>query len=89
MFKDRVENNSLKNVFTYWEQKNWPILFQELLITFVKISTTFDICELLGKDLLCRSFLWVKIFHTKEWKGSIYRSRACFEPGLKFMKSTR
>ena len=34
IFKDRVENNSLKNFNTYWQQRNRLIVLQKLLVTF-------------------------------------------------------
>ena len=34
-FKHLVENNSLKNLTTYWAQQNWPIVLQNVLMSFI------------------------------------------------------
>ena len=41
--KGWVENNSLKNFNTHWQQQNWAIIWQKLLATFLIDSCKISI----------------------------------------------
>ena len=52
----KIENNSLKNFTTYWQQRNSPIVCRCCLSPFSWIGTTFDFFQLLRKDPPCKRF---------------------------------
>ena len=55
--KHKVENKSFQNFTTYWQQQNWAIILQNLVVTFFRISTPLDFFQLLGKVPVCKQFL--------------------------------
>ena len=42
-------NNSLKNFTIYWQQINWPIVLQKLLITFFMIKRNIFLFPVIRK----------------------------------------
>ena len=67
-FKDWVENKSLKSFTAYWQQRNWLIVLQKLLTTFLMNKFKIWLFQLLGKDPLHKQILKI-----------IYRSLAIEE----------
>ena len=49
--------DSFEDFITYWQQRDWAITLQQLLVTFLWIGTTFDIFQLLGKVPVCKQLL--------------------------------
>ena len=56
-FKDWVENKSLKSFTAYWQQRNWLIVLQKLLTTFLMNKFKIWLFQLLGKDPLHKQIL--------------------------------